>query len=213
MRVVYVIGGIASGKSSVTRLIEKKGAVRIDLDEVSRDVLAPESSLVRRVAAVFGEDLVDETSGILDRPALAQRAFSDPEKTAQLEALELPAIRAEFKRRIDALRAQRPEPVCCVVEVPLPDRMGPLLGMADEILEVSCPYAQRRARARLRGMDVGDFDRRAQRQLSDGGLSALADERIDNTGTQQELEAQVDAWWDKQGLSGAGTAEEGSEKS
>lgn len=194
MRVVYLIGGIASGKSSVARLLAERGAVRIDLDQISHDVLAPGSALLEEIAAEFGADLLDE-SGVLDRALLAQRAFATPEATARLEALELPAIKEELVARLDGLRALAEAPEVVVVEVPLPDRMGPLMDLADEVLGVSCPLALRRERAVGRGMTVADFDRRVARQLSDEGLRALADEQIDNTGDEAALMAQVDAWW------------------
>ena len=181
MKVIFLIGGIASGKSSVARELERRGAVRIDLDQVSRDVLAPGSSLVGRIADAFGPDLVD-AKGTLNRRLLAQRAFASAEETERLEAIELPAIRDELTMRLDLLKKGANVPDLVVVEVPLPDRMGEMLGLADAVVCVSCPRDLRRERAIGRGMDSSDFDRRADRQLTDGQMAALADIVIDNTG-------------------------------
>jgi len=186
MRVIFLIGGIASGKSSVARELERRGAVRIDLDQVSRDVLAPGSSLVGRIADAFGPDLVD-AKGTLNRRLLAQRAFASAEETERLEAIELPAIRDELTMRLDLLKKGANVPDLVVVEVPLPDRMGEMLGLADAVVCVSCPRDLRRERAIGRGMDSSDFDRRADRQLTDGQMAALADIVIDNTGDEIAL--------------------------
>lgn len=186
MKVIFLIGGIASGKSSVARELERRGAVRIDLDQVSRDVLAPGSSLVGRIADAFGPDMVD-AKGTLNRRLLAQRAFASAEETERLEAIELPAIRDELTMRLDLLKKGANVPDLVVVEVPLPDRMGEMLGLADAVVCVSCPRDLRRERAIGRGMDSSDFDRRADRQLTDGQMAALADIVIDNTGDEIAL--------------------------
>lgn len=93
MSVVFLAGGIASGKSTVAAELEELGATRIDLDRVSRDVLAPGTATTAAVAAAFGDDLIAPETGELNRSLLAARAFATPEDAARLEAIELPAIR------------------------------------------------------------------------------------------------------------------------
>ncbi len=191
MKVIFLIGGIASGKSSVARELERRGAVRIDLDQVSRDVLAPGSSLVGRIADAFGPDLVD-AKGTLNRRLLAQRAFASVQGTKRLEAIELPAIRDELTMRLDVLKKGANVPDLVVVEVPLPDRMGEMLCLADAVVCVSCPRDLRRERAIGRGMDPADFDRRADRQLTDAQMADLANIVIDNTGTEADLQGNIE---------------------
>jgi len=191
VKTIFLIGGIASGKSSAARELERRGAVRIDLDQVSREVLAPGSSLLPAIAREFGADLLDE-AGSLNRGLLAQRAFASAEATARLEAIELPAISDALAARLDGLETSECPPELVVVEVPLPDRMGPMLGLADVVVCVSCPIAVRRVRAIGRGMDGADFDRRAARQLTDGQMAALADIVLDNSGDEQALLRQLD---------------------
>ena len=67
--VVFVAGGIASGKSTVSRRLQRLGEARIDLDEVSRSVLMPGSPVLAEVAAEFGQDLLNPATGELDRAA------------------------------------------------------------------------------------------------------------------------------------------------
>lgn len=191
MKTIFLIGGIASGKSSVARELERRGAVRIDLDQVSREVLAPGSSLLPAIAREFGTDLLDE-AGLLNRGLLARRAFVSAEATARLEAIELPAISDALAAHLDDLKASACPPELVVVEVPLPDRAGPMMGLADAVVCVSCPVDVRRVRAIGRGMDGADFDRRAARQLTDGQMAALADVVLDNSGDEQTLLRQLD---------------------
>lgn len=195
MYVVFLAGGIASGKSSVARSLERRGAWRIDLDQLSRAVLEPGCPCVDEVAAAFGSDLVDPATGSLDRRALAARAFADAGSAARLEAIELPYIREMLVHALEGGPCGQTEPPVCVVEVPLLDRMEAMLNLADEILVVDCPIGLRRVRAQGRGMDAADFDRRAANQPSDEYLRAHATSVIDNAGGPSDLADQIDAWW------------------
>lgn len=202
MYTVFLAGGIASGKSTVARALERRGAVRIDLDQLSRDVCRAGSPTLGRIAAAFGDDVVDPVTGELRRAELARRAFSSPEATRELERMTHPAIREELARRLAALG----EDALCVVEVPLLDRMEDLVGMADEVVCVTCPASVRRERAVLRGMTADDFDARAARQPSEAYLRAHADTILDNEGDEGELLACLDAWWSTRPRQGRVTA-------
>ena len=201
MHTVFLAGGTASGKSSVARELERLGAWRIDLDEISRSVLAPGEPCVAEVCAAFGDDLVDEETGELDRALLARRAFADEASAELLERIELPYIRDMLVRMLTSGICGQREPACCVEEVPLLDRMEPMLDLADEVVVVTCPLEERRARACLRGMDAADFDRRVARQPSEEYLRAHATSVIDNVGDEAALLAGVRAWWDAHGWS------------
>ena len=199
MHVVFLAGGPASGKSTVARELERLGAWRVDLDELSRAVLEPGSPCLDEVTRDFGEDLVDADTGALDRALLARRAFADDASAERLEAIELPYIRDMLVRTVASNRCGEREPLLCVVEVPLLDRMESMLDLADEVLVVTCPLELRRERARLRGMDPLDFDRRVARQPTDDYLKAHATCVIENTGEKDELLRAVRSWWDAHG--------------
>ena len=124
MYIVFLAGGIASGKSSVARELELRGAWRIDLDQLSRAVLEPGSDCAAEVAREFGDDLVDPRTGEISRPMLASRAFADPESAARLEQIELPYIRRMLVRMLEGEACAAVAPAVCVVEVPLLDRMS-----------------------------------------------------------------------------------------
>lgn len=199
MHTIFLAGGIASGKSTVARELERLGAWRIDLDEVSRAVLSPGSPCLADVASAFGDDLVDPETGELDRALLARRAFADAESAALLERIELPHITRMLVRMLEGECCAMTKPVACVVEVPLLDRVEPLLGLADEVVVVTCPLDVRRRRAEGRGMDPADFDRRVAGQPSDEYLRAHADVVLDNTGDEAALVSAVRSWWGSHG--------------
>lgn len=197
MYTVFLAGGIASGKSTVARMLRERGAYLIDLDQVSREVLEPESPLVAQIAAEFGEDIVNPATGEVNRALLGKRAFDSSEDTARLEALELPAIKERMIELLNCSCCAATEPKMTVVEIPLLDRCEELFDLADEILAIITPLATRRRFALGRGMAGADFDNRVARQTSDEYLRAHATFVIENTGTQAELEAKVNAWWER----------------
>ena len=197
MYIVFLAGGIASGKSFVARRLEGLGAWRIDLDQLSRDVLAPGEPCVNELAEAFGEDLVDPESGVLNRSLLAERAFADEEGVALLEAIEHPFITARLEALLTGKDSDCPDPLpdVCVVEIPLLDRVERLIPLADEVVAVVCPLETRLERAVSRGMELSDARHRASRQPDDVYLRAHADVVLDNRGSAEDFLAAVDAWW------------------
>ncbi len=198
MYVVFLAGGIASGKSTLASLLQTKGAIRIDLDEVSRKVLATGSPLLEEIAQIFGDDVLD-SEGNLRRGLLARKAFATKEATRQLEAIELPAIFTELKRNLSRIKQESPH-VLCIVEIPCLDRMGEALNLADEIVVLKAPLAQRLERAEKKGMSPQDFTQRAALQPSDEELVRIASSNqpffssvIHNTGDPFDLEEAASA--------------------
>ena len=197
MYVVFLAGGIASGKSTVAKRMEALGAWRCDLDQLSRDVLGPWMPCTEAVADAFGHDLVDPETGVLNRGLLASRAFASPEQTARLEAIEHPYIREALVRALDDDCRAATMPKVAVVEIPLLDRVVDMVDLADEVACVVCPLDERERRAVGRGMTAKDFRLRAARQPNDEWLVAHADTVFNNEGTADDLVRSVDAWWDE----------------
>lgn len=203
MHVIYLAGGIASGKSTVSRTMRELGAELIDLDELSREALGPGSRILPQIRAEFGDDVINPVGGVR-RDLLAQRAFASTERTVTLEEIELPLIDELLRARVAALAEQErlereknpgaPEKVV-VVEVPLLDRMRGSFDMADEIVGVVCPVPARRARAAQRGMDPRDFDRRLQQQPSDAYVRAHCSHIFNNIRTMDVFVQEVRDWW------------------
>lgn len=195
MHTTFLAGGIASGKSTVARMLHERGAWLCDLDQVSRDVLESGGPVLAQIASEFGDDLIDPETGELDRLGLAVRAFASPEATERLEAIEMPAIRERMSQILTNTCCAATEPALTVVEVPLLDRVEDLLPLADDVLVVTAPLELRRARAVGRGMDAEDFDARVAHQVSDEYLRAHATHVIENTADVRALERAVEAWW------------------
>lgn len=197
MYTVFLAGGIGSGKSTAARELERLGACRIDLDQLSREVLQPGSPIIAPIQEAFGADLVDAQTGGLNRGLLAQRAFATKESIARLETIELPAIAALLEERLAAAEACVPQPSLCVVEVPLLDRMESMRELADEVIVIDVPLAVRRERAIGRGMTGEDFDARAANQPSDDWLREHATTVIANDGTAEQLRLRIGAWYEQ----------------
>ena len=197
MRCAFLAGGIASGKSTVSRLLREKGAWVVDLDQVSRDVLQPGSPLLDELSAEFGDDIVDGQTGELNRGLLAKRAFASAEATERLEQIELPAIRERLAQVLTTSCCATTAPALTVVEVPLLDRVEDMFSLADDILVVVAPMDLRRERAVGRGMTSEDFDVRVSKQPSEDYLRAHATHVFDNSGNEEALRKQVDLWWSR----------------
>ena len=196
MYTVFLAGGMASGKSTVARMLEEKGAYRIDLDCISRDVLAPGSGCVQEIVRAFGEDVVDQKTGRLNRHQLAMRAFATPTAAKKLEAIEMPYIIRTLKDTLVEVSLKEDAPAVCVVEVPLLDRIESLLTLADEVVAVVSPYELRKKRAQMRGVSSKDFEQRVAGQPSDEYLRSKAATVIDNSEDEDLLATYVNAWWD-----------------
>lgn len=189
---VVLTGSIASGKSTVARELERLGARRIDLDAISRLVMRPGSPCVDGLARAFGDDIVDQATGELNRGLIAQRAFSTPERSALLEKIELPYIQRELERE---LYSPAEDARVRVVEVPLLDRMEGQLDFADELVCVTCSPEVRLRHALGRGVAEEDFRRRLAGQPDDDYLRRACDTELTNDGSLDELLDKVRAWW------------------
>ena len=97
--VIGLTGSIASGKSTVAEMLRQRGAEIIDADRVYRSLLIPQSELLRQVVERFGPTIV-RPDGEIDRAALAEIVFTDPEALADLDRITHPAVIAEIRSRI-----------------------------------------------------------------------------------------------------------------
>ncbi len=202
MNVVFCVGPMASGKSTVARSLQDLGAWRIDLDEASRQVTAPGSPCAAELARAFGEDIL-AADGSLDRALLAERAFASPEATERLEAIELPYIKRTLIDALSYASTVAEEDDVVIVEVPLLDRVEELLPLADEVLYVHASEGARRDHAHGRGVGEEDFARRSSAQPGDGYYRSHATTVIENDGTEEELLAKARAWFEARGGRGA----------
>lgn len=190
--VIGLTGGIGSGKSTVSALLAAKGAVVVDADAIVRDVQQPGTPVFDAMVERFGPGIV-AGDGTLDRAAVAEVVFNDAQALADLNAIVHPAVGAEIVRRMEQL-ADTDEVV--VLDVPLlveSKNAYPVAGLL--VVDVAPELAIRRL-VEHRGMSEGDVRARMARQASRDERLARADHVIDNSGTLDDLRAQVDVAWD-----------------
>jgi len=188
-----VTGGIASGKSTVARMLEELGAPIIDFDLLSRVVVEPETPAWQEIVSYFGEQVLlpDKT---LDRKKLSEIVFRDPEKRKKLEGFTHPRIHQEFVRLVKEYAARDPEVIIQAV-VPLLIEAG-LQYLFHKLLLVYIP--QEKQIQRLMDRD------KISREMAQSILSAqlpidekrgYADFIIDNSGSLEETREQAKEVW------------------
>ena len=185
---VGLSGGIGSGKSTVARALARRGAIVIDADAIAREVVEPGQPALTGVVERFGPEVLDG-AGRLDRPKLAALVFDDAGARADLNAIVHPRVAAETARRI----AAAPADAVVVIDVPLlveAARSG-----YDAVVIVEAPEAVRLERLVARGMSPDDARRRMAAQAGDADRRKVADVILDNGGSEEDLEPQIDALW------------------
>ena len=186
--VVGLVGGVASGKSTVARMFAEAGAVVVDADREAHAAL-DEPEVASGVRALWGERVFGP-DGRVDRSALAKVVFDDPEALARLETLVHPRVEAAARRTIeDAARAGGASIV--VIDAPLLVESG-LDSVCDRILFVEAEEKKRRERVRCgRGWEPSELSKRERRQILLSDKRALADTTIDNRGSLENTRRQV----------------------
>ncbi len=192
---IGLTGGIGSGKSTVSRLLAERGAVVVDADAIAREVVEPGTPGLAAVVAAFGDGVLGP-DGALDRPALGAIVFADPEARGRLNAIVHPLV----GERAAELAAAVPEDGVVVHDIPLLVESGNArAGRAgvphDIVLVVETDLQTRLERLVRRGMTEDDARARIAVQATDEERRAVADVVLDNSGTPEELAAQVDRFW------------------
>lgn len=190
MKLIGLTGGIGCGKSTVSALLAERGAVIVDADAIVRELQQPGQPVFDAIVDRFGDDVV-AADGTLDRAALAERVFPDPEALADLNRLTHPAVGAEIAARV---AAEAGTDRVVVLDVPLLVESGRYQVGGVVVVDCSVEEAVRRL-VEHRGMDEADVRARMARQATREERLARADHVIDNGGHPDALPAQVEAAW------------------
>ncbi len=194
MRVIGLLGGVASGKSAVARLLTEAGAGVLDADRAGHEALHLEA-VEEAARSRWGESVFD-TDGRLDRSRLAEIVFAPPPNGPPerqfLERLTHPEIGKIIGRQADAL-TERSCPVA-VLDAPLLLEAG-WDRLCSKLVFVDAPRDLRLARALRRGWTSADFEAREQAQLPVEAKRARADLIIENAGKLEETRRQVTRLW------------------
>ena len=189
MRVLGLTGGIGSGKSMVARMFAQLGAVVIDADQLAREVVEPGQPALQEIAATFGPDMI-LPDGRLDRPKLAGMIFADPGERARLDAITHPRIRARMDEEI---KSRQSGPGVLVADIPLLYENERTHSVEKVIVVWVDPQTQL-ARIRQRdGLSDEAARQRIAAQMSLDAKRARADHVIDNRGSRDETQRQVEA--------------------
>ncbi len=187
---IGLTGGIGSGKSTVATMLAERGAVIIDADRISRELVEPGGEALAALVTEFGPRILQE-NGSLSRGELAALAFSEPQATARLNAIMHPLIREESARRL----REAPQAPAVVYDMPLLVETGQQ-DLVDLVVVADVPEEVQLDRAvRLRGLDPVDVRRRMEVQASREVRLAAADVVIDNSGDLAQTQAQVSRLW------------------
>jgi len=193
MQRIGLTGGIAAGKSVAARRFAASGAVVVDADLLAREAVAPGSPGLDAVVGEFGTGVLD-AAGELDRAALGRIVFADPAARARLDALVHPVVRRLAAER-EAAAATLDAGAVVVHDIPLLVETG----QAEDfhvVVVVHTPAVLRVERlVRLRGMDRADAEARVAAQAGDEERLAVADVVLDGSGSDADLERQVDELW------------------
>ncbi len=174
-------GGIGSGKSSVARLLEERGAEVIDADAISRACTAPGGSAMRAIKETFGPDFVG-TDGSLHRDNMRKHVFAHPQAKVRLEAILHPLIAAQIRVLADQTHAR-----CVVFDVPLLVESPRWRPQLDLVVVVDCTQETQERRVQNRNdWDLDTIKSVIQNQSSRRQRLSAADIVIFNDGNEME---------------------------
>ncbi len=186
--VVGLTGGIGSGKSAAADRFVACGASLVDTDVIAHELTAPGGAALPAIRARFGAEVIG-ADGSMDRAAVRARVFADPQARRELEAILHPMIRARSVER--CLQATGPY---VILAVPLLIESGGYRGRCQRICVIDCAEEVQIARVKARsGLAEEQIRAIIAAQASRAERLAAADDVIDNSGSLEQLIAQVDA--------------------
>ena len=190
MKLIGLTGGIASGKSTVAAILKRLGAAIVDADALAREVVEPGQDAWKNIVETFGTEVL-QADQTLDRQKLRATIFNNPAARKTLEAIIHPRVRALAEERIRRHAAAGYEVV--VYEVPLLFE-GNLHEWLRPVVLVACDVDIQKHRLLQRdGLDVEAAQKHIDAQMSLAEKRRLADYVIENDGSLEDLERQVQA--------------------
>ena len=186
MLVVGLTGGVASGKSLVSRIFKEEGAYRIDADQIARKLVQPQTPAWKELITIFGKEILQEDESI-HRKKLAARIFSDPKEREVLNRILHPRIKEEIDRCLKEIGRRDPEAIV-VIDAALLIETGNHREM-DQVVVVTSTQAQQIERLRARdGLDPEEARRIVASQMDTGEKIKGADFVLQNEGSLEETE-------------------------
>lgn len=189
--VIGLTGNIATGKSTVLKYLAGKGAYVIDADKVAHKTMMPDGAAYEKIVDEFGTGILTD-DGNVDRKVLGAIVFEDLNALERLEAIVHPATFELARWEMSQSQAD-----IIILEAIKLLESGRIVTLCDDIWVVtSRPTTQMKRLTEVRGMDVTEARNRMAAQSSQAEKVAKADHVIDNDGTLDALNAQLDRLWD-----------------
>ena len=194
MKIVGIVGGIASGKSSAAKMFKEHGAVLLSGDEIGHQILG-EPEIVKAAEERWGRSVIDQ-NGKIDRHRLASIVFSEKESREELTFLEKlthPHIKTRLLAEIDRLRTAGTSVV--ILDAALLLETG-WYSMCEKIVFIDASEENRGKYAARRNWTKQELIRRESRQLSLKKKRAAADFQICNNGSIESMREEISRVWD-----------------
>jgi dephospho-CoA kinase len=188
VKLVGLTGGIASGKSTVAKILQSLGAAIVNADDLAREVVEPGHEAWQEIVASFGAGVLQSDQN-LDRQKLRTLIFNQPEARKRLESIIHPRVRALAEERIRQYAAAG-YPVV-IYEVPLLFE-GNLQEWLRPVILVACDVDTQTVRLQKRDhLTAADAEKHIAAQMSLDDKRRLADYVIENNGSLEDLERQT----------------------
>ena len=187
--IIGLTGSIASGKSTVSKMLKKKGFPIVDADEIARLVVELGSPVLLEISRIFGQDILQQ-DGSLDREKLGQRIFGNADERQLLNSIIHPAIRKEMLRQKEQWISAGSNTV--ILDIPLLFE-SKLQSFVDKIIVVSVtPEIQKQRLMERNVLSEVEADARIRSQLPMEEKERYADAVLRNNGTVKQTEEQLD---------------------
>ena len=189
MLVVALTGGIGSGKSLAAQFFAELGALVIDADQLARDAIERGSDGFDQLIATFGDSILN--NGLVDRRALGELIFRDPEAKKKLEAIIHPIVRREFEEAVESLEQDQ----ILIYEIPILFETNAAQRF-DYVITVEAKLELRKARLLKKGLRISEIESRIAAQATREERISVADHVFENDGSEDELLRSVENLWE-----------------
>ncbi|MCB1113932.1 MAG: dephospho-CoA kinase [Chlamydiia bacterium] len=184
LKKVAVTGGLSSGKSTVCQFFQQMGASVISADEIVHNLLNQDPNVQTRVLDLLGRKILEK--GSLNRKAIAEKVFHNPDKLEQLEKILYPKVQKEIEKAYE-MELRKGKSNLFIAEIPLLYEAG-MATWFDDVIVVEAD--QKIRQTRFSGSSE-DFNLRSKRQMSLEDKVKNADYILHNNGSQEELKQSV----------------------
>ena len=185
MLIVGLTGGVASGKTAVSRVLKGEGAYIIDADQIARELVQPHKPAWDEIIKAFGREILQE-DGSVHRKKLADKIFTDPEQRKVLNQILHPRIKEEIDRRAKEI-AQKDSEAIVVIDAPLLIELG-MHHKMDRLIVVTSTQTQQMERLKKRdGRSPEEALKLFSSQMLVEEKQKLADFVIRNVGSLEEM--------------------------